>query len=105
VADTGPTPSEAASGPRRPAGLDVAAIAALVRSCPLVAGLHSGRHGRIAVDDGGVRMVGVRVAGSDLVLGVVGQPGATTEDVAAQVRSVVAAHVPDLQVTVSVQGG
>lgn len=85
--------------------LDITAIAAVVRSCPLVAGLHSGRNGRIAMGDGVFRQVGVCVFGRDLVVGVVGQPGATTEAVAAQVRSLVAVHTPGFQVTVSVQDG
>lgn len=85
--------------------LDVRIIAAVVRSCPLVDGLHSGLHGRIAAPSGEHRQGGVLLAGSSLVVGVIGRPGATTDDIAAQVRSALAALVPGCQVTVSVRGG
>lgn len=81
--------------------LDVSAIAGLVRSCPLVEGLHSGMHGRIATPG---RQVGVLVAGSSLVVGVIARAGATTGDVAGQVRSALSACTPGYQVTVTVQG-
>lgn len=84
--------------------IDVRTIAAVVRSCPLVDGLHSGLHGRIAAPAGERRQSGVLLAGSSLVVGVIGRPGASTGDIAAQVRSALAAHAPGCQVTVSVQG-
>ncbi len=82
---------------------DVAEIAAAVRSCPLVDCLHGGRHGRIATTGGGVRHVGVLVGGDSLVVGVIGRPGATMDEVAAQVRAVLSALAPGYQVTVSVR--
>lgn len=85
--------------------LDVVAIAALVRSCPLVDGLHGGSHGRIVTSGDDGRQVGVLLAGSTLVVGVVGAPGATTEDVAAQVRTALSAPAPHCRVTVSVRHG
>jgi hypothetical protein len=83
--------------------LDAAAIAAVVRSCALVDGLHSGRHGRIVTPDGEPRQIGVLVADTVLIVGVVGRPDAATGDIVTEVRAALSEYVPGYQVTVSVE--
>lgn len=78
-------------------------IAAAVRACPAVAGLHAGQFGQVTTDLPGRRVVGVAVSVDEIVVGVAGRYPASVAEIAAQVRAAVATVVPGVQVTVNVE--
>lgn len=77
-------------------------IAVDVQACPLVAGLHGGDLADIATGTDGGRLVGVRVHGGTVTVGVVGREPASPDAVADQVRAAVAEHSPHARVDVDV---
>lgn len=78
-------------------------IAAAVRGCPAVAGLHGGRFGQSTTYLPGRRVIGVRIAPAEIVVGVVGRYPITVAETAAQIRTVVYALAPGIPVSVTVE--
>lgn len=87
------------------AGADLIAdtIAAAVRACPAVAGLHGGRYGEVATYLPGHAVVGVRVTDRDVGVHVVGRYPASIAAIAEQVRTAVGTVVADRPVSVTVE--
>ena len=79
------------------------AIAAAVRACPAVAGLHSGRYGEVATYLPGRAVVGVRVSDGNVSVHVVGRYPASITEIADQVRAAVGTVVADRSVSVTVE--
>ncbi|GAB3547108.1 hypothetical protein J2S53_003080 [Actinopolyspora lacussalsi] len=80
----------------------VAAIAAAVAACPLVARPHSGRYGQVATYLPGRRVPGVRLTDTELVIHVAARYPATMTAVAGQVRDAVADLAGGLPVAVAI---
>lgn len=78
-------------------------IAAVVRTCPAVAGLHGGRYGEIATYLPGHAVVGVRVSDADVDVHVVGRYPASITEISRQVRAAVGTVVADRPVSVTVE--
>lgn len=74
--------------PREPVDL----IAAAIRDCPLVAGLHAGWFGEVGTYLPGRRVVGVRIRSTAVEVHVIGRYPATMSEIASQVRLAVAPH-------------
>lgn len=99
------------SGIRDPQGFDdnavsaepVDRIAAAVRACPAVAGLHAGRFGQVCTYLAGRRVAGVAITAAGVDVGVVGRYPASVEEIAAQVRAAVATVLPGMAVTVNIE--
>jgi hypothetical protein len=95
-----------------PAGLPVAApspgpdpeaVSLAVQSCPLVAGLHAGAFGEVASYLPGRRIRGVRVTVAEVEVHVIGRYPAPMDEIAAQVRSTLAALTASLPVHVVIE--
>lgn len=100
---TGPSPDAGAARPPGGPLPDLAArIAVDVQSCPLIAGLHGGPLDRIVTPTGAGRLVGVRMDGDVVEIGVVRRAGADPDLLAEQVRAAVVACVPVARVDVSI---
>ncbi|SDF90334.1 hypothetical protein [Pseudonocardia oroxyli] len=81
-----------------------AAVAAAVRACPLVAGLHPGDRDHTRTDHPDRDPVlGVRLDAGTVVVGVVGYHPTRVEDLARAVRRAVRGLHPDADVTVCVE--
>ncbi|MGH4024062.1 MAG: hypothetical protein ACRDRV_05700 [Pseudonocardiaceae bacterium] len=78
-------------------------LAAAVRACPAVAGLHGGQFGQATTYLPGRRVVGVGVSAGEIVVGVIGRYPASVAEIAGQVRAAVATMAPDVPVTVRVE--
>ncbi|HEX2301924.1 MAG TPA: hypothetical protein VHH34_26020 [Pseudonocardiaceae bacterium] len=83
----------------------VGPLAAAVRACPAVAGLHGGQFGQATTYLPGRRVAGVRVdaATGEIVVGVIGRYPATVAEIAGQVRAAVATLAPGAVVTVRIE--
>ncbi|WIX98137.1 hypothetical protein QRX60_29175 [Amycolatopsis mongoliensis] len=79
------------------------AVAAAVRACPAVAGLHGGRYGEVATYLPGRAVLGVRVTDEEVSVHVVGRYPASITEIAGQVRTAVRAVVADRLVSVTVE--
>jgi hypothetical protein len=82
-----------------------ARIAVDVQSCSLIAGLHGGPLNRIVTLTAAGRLVGVRVEGDVVEVGVVGWAGADPGRLVDQVRAAVTACAPRARVDVSIAAG
>ena len=78
-------------------------VAAVVRACPAVAGLHSGRYGEVATYLPGRAVHGVRVIDGNVDVHVVGRYPASITEIADQVRTAVATVVAGRPVSVTVE--
>lgn len=83
----------------------VARIAVDVQSCPLIAGLHGGPLGQIVTLTGAGRLVGIRVDGDVVAVGVIGRAAADPQQLVDQVRAAVLACLPAARVDVSIVAG
>jgi hypothetical protein len=83
--------------------LVAATVAAVVRTCPAVAGLHGGRYGEVATYLPGHAVVGVRVSDADVDVHVVGRYPASINEISRQVRAAVGTVVADRHVSVTVE--
>jgi len=84
-------------------GPDPESIALAVQSCPLVAGLHAGAFGEVASYLPGRRIRGVRVTVTAVEVHVVGRYPAPMDEIAAQVRRVLAPLTGSLPVHVVIE--
>jgi hypothetical protein len=78
-------------------------IAAAALGCPLVAGLHGGRHGHVATYLPGRRVTGIRITEDEVAVHVVAHYPAAMDEVAQQVRSAVAPFTAGLAVNVTIE--
>jgi hypothetical protein len=82
--------------------VDVEAVAAVARGCPLVAGLTGGRFGEVATYRPGGRTLGVRQADGAVEVHVVARWGTPLPELADVVRSAVTPYAGGLPVAVFV---
>jgi hypothetical protein len=78
-------------------------IAAAALGCPLVAGLHGGRHGHVATYLPGRRVTGIRITEDEVSVHVVAHYPAAMDEVAQQVRSAVGPFTAGLAVNVTIE--
>jgi hypothetical protein len=78
-------------------------IAAAALGCPLVAGLHGGRHGQVATYLPGRRVTGIRITEDEVSIHVVAHYPTVMDEVAQQVRSAVAPFTAGLAVNVTIE--
>lgn len=104
--DAGENEPSRDTGPSLPTGVPVVDLAARiaigVQSCPLIAGLHSGELDRIVTLTEAGRLVGVRLDGDVVEVGVVGRAGADPDRVVDQVRAAVTECVAVARVDVRI---
>ncbi|WP_432994743.1 hypothetical protein [Dactylosporangium sp. CA-233914] len=81
-------------------GVDVAAVAAAVRACPAVVGLHAGPRGGPATYLPGRQVDGVRVTPQTLQIAIRARWGVPAAEVAAQIRHALRALAPGRRVDV-----
>jgi hypothetical protein len=84
-------------------GPDPESVALAALSCPLVAGLHAGAFGEVASYLPGRRIRGVRVTVTEVEVHVVGRYPAPMDEIAAQVRHVLAPLTGSLPVHVVIE--
>jgi hypothetical protein len=78
-------------------------IAALTLTCPLVAGLHGGRYGEAATYLPRRRVIGVRVAPTEIGVHVTARYPATISEVDAQVRVALTPYLAGLPLVVTIE--
>jgi hypothetical protein len=78
-------------------------IAAAVLACPLVAGLHGGRHGHVATYLPGRRVTGIRITEDEVSIHLVAHYPAAMDEVARQVRNAVAPFTAGLAVQLTIE--
>ncbi len=78
-------------------------IAAAVRGCPLVAGLHGGRFGEVATYLPGRRVPGVRLTAAEVAVHLVGRYPAAVAEIDRQVRAAVAPHLAGLPLMITIE--